>query len=418
MENNFSPTKVRAKKYVGFYIGTILLVAAFGFGVLTGQTWIVKKQITNAEGNVDITQVVNLNRQLNPVDSVDFSQFWEVWDKIKKNYVKQPVSDVDLFYGALQGLASAVGDPYTVYLPPQPATDFFKSLSGEFSGVGAEIGVKNNELVVVSPLPDSPAEKAGLRPGDKILFIDASSTIDMDANSAVEKIRGKAGTTVVLTIMHSGSTKSEKITIVRAKLNIPAVMYSVKNKNVAYIRVMQFNDATKSQLNKAIEQIQKNNIQKVILDLRNNPGGYLDMAVEMASEWITDGKIVSEKNSNGAVSVHYTSGNHRLSNRQTVVLVNGGSASASEIVAGALQDQKAATVIGEKTFGKGSVQSLETLGDGSAIKITVAEWLTPKDKNINEQGITPDIIVKEDWAKEKVGQDIMIEKALEILNKR
>ncbi len=416
-EENITPIKIRARKYAGIYFSVIMAIVLFGFGVLAGQFLAFKKPITNAAENSDwSTNIINFSTDKKLTKDVEFNQFWEVWQKVKTKYAKQPVKDSDLFYGALQGLAAGVGDPYTVYFPPKAADEFNKSLDGEFSGIGAEIGVKNNELVVIAPLPGTPADKAGLLPGDKIFAIDKVVSIGMDANVAVQKIRGLAGTPVVLTVMRNSFLKTKDYSIMREKINIPSVTFSIKNKNVAYLRVMQFNQNTAAQFDKYVKEIQNKKINKVIVDLRNNPGGYLDTAVDLASRWVTSGKIVSEKFSNGDVNEHFTSGDHPLQNLKTVVLVNSGSASASEILAGALQDHNKATIVGEKTFGKGSVQDYENLSDGSSLKITVALWYTPNDKNINEQGIQPDVQVKEDWTKEKIGEDVMIKKALEILN--
>ncbi|EKD43602.1 MAG: Carboxyl-terminal protease, partial [uncultured bacterium] len=199
-------------------------------------------------------------------------------------------------------------------------------------------------------------------------------------------------------------------------INVPSVMFSVKNKNIGYVRIMQFNQDTVPQFDKAIKQLQEKKLSKLVIDLRNNPGGYLDASVFVASEWIPYGRIVAEKYSNGEINEHESFGAHRLQNMKTMVLVNGGSASASEILAGALQDYGKATIVGEKTFGKGSVQDYESLSDGSAVKITVAEWFTPHDNNINETGIKPDVEVKENWEKEKVGEDLMFNKAVQLLN--
>ncbi|MFA6547911.1 MAG: S41 family peptidase [Candidatus Magasanikbacteria bacterium] len=416
---NLTPTKARARKYAGIYFSVIMAVVLFGFGILAGQFLAIKRPITNAAENSDwSTNIINFTTDKSLTKDVEFNQFWEVWQKVKTKYAKQPVKDSDLFYGAMQGLAAGVGDPYTVYFPPKAAEEFNKSLDGEFSGIGAEVGVKNNELVVIAPLPGTPADKAGLLPGDKIYAIDKTITIGMDAGIAVQKIRGQAGTPVVLTIMRNGFTKTKEISIIREKINIPSVMFSIKNKNVAYLRIMQFNQNTLPEFEKYIKQIQTKKISKLIIDLRNNPGGYLDSAVDVASKWVVDGKIVTEKYSNGDINNHETYGDHPLQNIKTVVLVNEGSASASEILAGALQDHNKATIVGTKTFGKGSVQEYENLSDGSSLKITVALWYTPNNKNINEQGIKPDIEVKEDWSKEKIGEDVMVKKALEVLNKK
>ena len=410
-----SPIKLRAKKYAGVYLSVILFIISFGLGTIVGKTWYVKKQITGDDGSVQIDKVLNLNRATNRSD-LDFEQFWDVWDKVKSKYVKQPTKDVDMFYGAIQGMVGALGDPYSLYFPPKAAEEFAKDLSGELEGIGAEIGVKDNQLVVVSPLPDSPAEKAGLRPGDKILDINKESTFGMDVGTAVSKIRGKANTKVVLTIMRDGSKDSKEITITRLKINIPAVIFSMKPNGIAYLRIMQFNDDTTKKLIKYVKQIKDGGSKGIVLDLRNNPGGYLSAAVEMASQWLTSGVVVSEKGLDGQSSEHLTQGAHDLAEFKTVVLVNKGSASASEIVAGALQDTRHGVLIGEQTYGKGSVQDFETFPDGSALKLTVAEWFTPNGKNINKEGIKPNIEVKEDWANEKVGEDSVLSAALDLFS--
>ncbi len=404
---------MRAQKYAGVYLSVILFIISFGMGVIVGKTWYIQKQITDADGNVRVEKVLNLNRTTNK-SAVDFDQFWDVWDAIKTKYVKQPVTDTEMFYGAIQGLVTSLGDPYSLYFPPQQAEEFAKDLSGELEGIGAEIGIKENQLLVVAPLPDSPAEKAGLRPGDKILYIDKESTFGMDVNTAVSKIRGKANTKVVLTITRNGLSKAKEVEITRMKIIIPSVLFSFKPNEIAYLRIMQFNDDTTRELNKYIKQIKSRSAKGVVLDLRNNPGGYLNTSIEMASQWIEDGLVVSEKGRDGLNNEHETVGPHLLSGIKTVVLVNRGSASASEIVAGALQDTKKAVLVGEQTYGKGSVQDFETFPDGSALKLTVAEWFTPNGKNINKEGIKPDIEIKEDWENEAVGEDKVLDFALDL----
>ncbi len=413
-----TPSADRAKSYMRLYLSVIVSLLIFAAGVLVGQTLYVRANITDKNGNIDVEKIIKLNRNTNHSNSVDFDQFWEVWDKVKSKYVKQPVKDSDLFYGAIQGMVYGLGDPYSMFFPPKAADDFAKSLSGEFDGIGAEIGVKNNQLVIISPLPNTPAERAGLLPADKIVAIDNVPTAGMDVGTAVGHIRGPATSTVKLTILREGWNKAKDFDIHRAKIDTPSVMYSMKPGNIAYLRLMQFNDDTVPQFQNYMNQALRQNAKGFIIDLRSNPGGYLESAVTIASEWIDKGKIVSEKFSDGRENVHETRGEHRLTQMPTVVLVNGGSASASEILSGALQDTHHATLVGEKTFGKGSVQDYEVLPDGSALKVTVAEWYTPNEHNINKTGITPDVIVKEDFDKEKVGEDAVINKAIEVLTQK
>lgn len=403
--NEIPPIEKRAKKYFGTYLSVILVVVAFGGGLLLGQFFLFKKDVTNAQA---LTVILGKD---NTATTIDFDQFWTVWSMIKSRYVKKDtVEDKNLYYGAMQGVVGSLGDPYSMFMPPKDTEQFTKDLSGELEGIGAEIAVRSNQLIVVSPLPDTPASKAGLLPGDKIYFIDKTSTVGMDVSEAVSKIRGPAKTIVVLTVSHNGSVKD--IPIVRAKINVPSVTYTLKPNNIAYLRVAQFNDATMPELSKAIEKLKQQKVKGLIVDLRNNPGGYLETAVDMASLWVDFGMIVSEKNSDGMTNIHSTRGSHDLLGYKTLILVNKGSASASEIVAGALQDHGRATLMGETTFGKGSVQDLQSFADGSSLKLTIAEWFTPNGKNINEAGITPDIIFKQDYEKEKPGQDTMLQKAL------
>ncbi|PIT87513.1 MAG: hypothetical protein COU31_02435 [Candidatus Magasanikbacteria bacterium CG10_big_fil_rev_8_21_14_0_10_40_10] len=409
------PTARRAAKYMKYYLGVVIGLAIFGAGVFAGKYWLIKQQITNEYGQVDITKVINLNRSINKSDSVDFDQFWEVWDEIKKTYVDKNIKDTDLFYGALQGMVMALNDPYSMYLPPKEATEFNKDLEGEFEGIGCEIGVKQNQLVVISPLPDSPAQKAGLRPGDKIIAIGPTSTLGMDVNTAVKFIRGQANTEVKLTVLRGTSTESMEIKIVRSKINVPAVLYSLLKGDIAYLRVMQFNSATDGQMNKYIKQSLSVGAKGVVLDLRNNPGGYLTSAVNMAGHWLDSGSVVvSQKDRDDKSDDLKSPGPAELKNIKTIVLINQGSASASEIVAGALHDYGRAVLIGEQTYGKGSVQDYQLLSDNSALKLTVAEWYTPKGVNINTSGIGPDIKVVEDWEKEKVGEDKALAEALKL----
>lgn len=414
---NSSVTTNRVHAYTKTYLMAIVFIATFGLGVFAGQNWHFKKEFTNAGVKGDIAQVANIDRTGSKVDSVDFNQFWAVWDRIKQKYVSQPVKDTDLFYGSIQGMVNSLGDPHSVYFPPQAAEEFSKDLSGELEGIGAEVGIKEGQLLIISPLPSSPAEKSGLLAGDKILAIDGESTVNMDTVMAVSKIRGTAGTKVTLLIDRDGLDKSKEIIITRAKINVPSVVFSMKEGNIAYFRITQFNPASSRGLDAYIKQLKNKNVNGIIVDLRNNPGGYLDVAVDIASKWISNGVVVSEKGLNNFHEEFKTKGDHPFAGIKTVVLVNKGSASASEILAGALQDYKLATLVGEKTFGKGSVQDFETFPDGSALKLTIAEWFTPLGRNINKEGIAPDVEVVQDWEKEKVGEDKVLQKAMELLKK-
>jgi carboxyl-terminal processing protease len=380
------------------YLSAIVfsLILSFGVGVFVGNLFGIKKEIINKGGDsVDISKVINLYSKTRS-EEVSFEQFWEVWDKVKANYVDQPVDDVDLFYGAISGIVSGLDDPHSVYFPPVEAEEFSKDLSGEFEGIGAEIGIRDNQLTIIAPLEGSPAEQSGLKPGDKVLSIDGEDTVGIKLENAVAKIRGKRGTKVTLTVTHNGYETAEDIVITRDKINVPTIDWEiVEDTNIVYLRISYFNQDTWFDFDKAVREFLRESPEGIILDLRSNPGGFLNTSIDVSSEWVKQGVIVRERTGDGAEEEHKSKGAHRLASIPTVVLVDGGTASGSEIVAGALQDYGVATLVGDQTFGKGSVQDFEVLKDGSAIKLTIAKWFTPNDRVIDGEGITPDIVLEE-----------------------
>lgn len=397
--------------------------AFFILGFFAGNAKSVKDEVTADNGSVDIKKVVDLYGRSRS-DKVSFEQFWTVWNMVKSNYVEQPVDETKLFYGAIKGMVSGLDDPYSVYLPPQKAEEFAADLAGEFSGIGAEIGMKDEQLIVIAPLPSSPAEKAGLKPKDRIFKIDDKETQGLTVEEAVSKIRGPEGTTVKLTIASDGEDKIREVTLTRQKINVPTVIFEKKTNDIAYIRISHFNDETVTEFDDAVHKTLEMKPKGIILDMRSNPGGYLDASVDVASEWVKEGVVVKERFYDGKVRDYETTGKHRLADIPTIVLVDAGTASGAEIVAGALQDYGFATLVGEKTFGKGSVQNLEVLGDGSALKLTVAKWFTPKDRQISGQGIPVDVEMKEMFVKNEKQKadepqftDKGVEKAIELLNK-
>lgn len=352
-------------------------------------------------------------------EDVDFDLFWNVWDTLKKEYVDQnKLNEKEMFYGAIKGMVASVGDPYTVFMDPKLADRFANDLAGTFDGIGAEIAVKNDILIIVAPLAGSPAEKSGLKAGDKIYAIYGTSTAGISVEEAVDKIRGPKGTSVTLTIFREGWEKPKDIIVIRDKIVVKSIKTEMRQDGIFVINIANFNDDTSYLFNKAVNEAIKNNPKGIILDLRNNPGGYLETAIDVASAWVEEGLVVTEKFSDDNKNEFLARGRARLKDFKTVVLVNQGSASASEIVAGALKDTGRATLVGMKTYGKGSVQTLDEFSDGSTIKITVAKWFTPNGYNINEQGINPDVEVdlkQEDYDQNK---DPQLEKAVEILNKK
>jgi carboxyl-terminal processing protease len=424
------------KKALFFILAIFLTVVVFLAGKDIGQNH-SKKTGANDQQNVELGTVNGKNKKLPDwvKGDIDFDQFWAVWNKIQTEFVDKPVPEKKLFYGALMGMMASLGDPYSIFMEPQQSQEFQQELKGSFEGIGAEIAVKNNQLTVVSPLVDSPAEKAGLKAGDKILYIDGADTAGMNVNEAVDKIRGPKGTPVTLTIWRGQETKERKITITRGIIKIVSASWKAEekevtkmvekdgkqveekvNEKIAVIKLSNFNEDTNTRLIKVINEILTSDTKGIVLDLRGNPGGYIDQAIGIASHWLPAGQtVVSEKFADGKITQHLASGQAELKGYKTVVLVNGGSASASEILAGAFQDHKIATIVGEQSFGKGSVQNLEDYPDGSAVKLTVARWLTPNGTTIDKQGITPDVkveLTEEDFNK---GKDPQMEKAMELL---
>ena len=352
------------------------------------------------------------------VQDVEFKRFWDLWKLLKDKYYRQPLKDSDLFYGAMSGLAAGAGDPYTVYFPPTDAKDFESSLEGQFEGIGAEVGLKDNQIQVVAPLPDTPASRAGLLAGDAILKIDGKDTSSMTVEEAVKLIRGPRGTKVILNIFRPGQKKPPfDVSIQRDIIQVKSVTWRMApgTKRIAVVEITQFNQDTTDAFRSAITEVLKKNPQGLILDLRNDPGGYLDAAVSVASEWVGKTVVVKERRQGKIVDQMQGPTDARLANIPTIVLVNQGSASASEIVSGALQDTGRAKLLGTKTFGKGSVQEYEPLPDGSAVKITIAEWLTPHDRTIQKVGLDPDVSVDRTPEDYDAKRDPQFDRALELL---
>ncbi len=367
-----------------------------------------------------------VNRDVPKNINLDFKLFWDTWDLLSKTYIdKKALDPRKLYYGAISGMVSAVGDPYTVFLPPEQQKLTNEELNGSFGGVGIELGFnKDKRLVVIAPLSGTPAEKAGIKPLDLIVKINGKDTTGISLPQAVQLIRGEKETKVTLTIFREGDIDAKTYDLIRDVIFVKSVEVGFKEttngKSVAVIKLSRFGDRTKDEWNKAIDEIISKNPSSAILDLRNNPGGYLEAAVFISSEFLDGGDVVLQENSEGQRISFKVDRAGRLIKLPLLALINKGSASASEIVAGALQDRKRARLIGEKSFGKGTIQEAQQLPGETGIHITIAKWLTPNVRWVNNtQGLEPDVKIEPASTSEPAQQDsttdLQMEKALELL---
>jgi len=416
---------MKATSIRNILLGLTLVVLSFGVGVNYGR-------------NSDTSFIPSgrpkvVNTTPPPSKNVDFSLFWDVWRRLEESYIdKKAIDQSKMVYGAISGMVSALGDPYTVFLPPSQNKESKDSLGGHFEGIGAQLGVKDKKIIVVAPLKGTPAEKAGLRASDWIVKVDGKDTADWTLPETVSAIRGQKGTKVVLTILRKDEEKTRDVSVVRDTINVPSVEWEMKDSGrgkVVYLKLSQFGDKSNNEWDKAVEEIEarlKNDnnreIKGLVLDLRNNPGGYLSGAVYIASEFVENGNIVTQE-STGEVKKNFNvNRTGKLIDIPVVVLVNKGSASASEIVAGALRDRIGAKLVGETTFGKGSIQDVQELPAGAGLHITIAKWLLPSGKWVNGSGIKPDLVVENEEATAsaqtpEAESDEQLDKAIEMLTK-
>jgi len=359
--------------------------------------------------------------------TLDFSLFWDAYQKLQQNFIDpSKITDQKVIYGAIQGMTNSLGDPYTDFFNPEQAQRFQQDLSGSFDGIGVEIGIKKDLLTVIAPLKGTPGEKAGLRSGDIIVKINDQDATNMTTDEAVSLIRGPKGTSVTLTILRDGWNSAKDIKITRETIKVPSIKWSLlaspggaggKDQDVAYIQIFQFDDTLSSDFKTTALEILQSPAKKIVLDLRDDPGGYLSAAQDIAGWFLQKGQTVTIEDFGKGKSqqAYKTDGNSNLADYPIVVLINQGSASASEILAGALRDDRNVKLIGTKSFGKGSVQEVVDLRGGSFLKITIAHWLTPKGNSISEVGLDPDIkvdITDQDIQQKK---DPQLDKALEIV---
>lgn len=395
----------------------LFISVAFAVGLLIGGLY-QSTSTTTAKHLIFSGESINTN----PDTSANMSGFWGAWNLLESNFVETHASSTipnttKEVYGAIKGLTASYGDPYTVYMPPEDAKVFKQDITGSFGGVGMEIGMKKDVLTVISPLKGTPAAHAGILSGDKIVAIDSKSTDGMSADDAVKLIRGKIGTTVVLSIIRN--SKLLTIKVVRSKIEIPEMKYSLNKKsNTFYIALYTFTANSPQLFDNALKKFKSSGSNKLIIDLRGNPGGYLSAAVDIASHFLPKGAVIVTEDYKGKKStntVHRSIGYNDISqNTKIAVLINQGSASAAEILSGALQDHKRAILIGTRSFGKGSVQEMFNI-DGGSLKITIARWLTPSGKSISDGGLTPNIKVNFTQADLTAGKDPQMARAIQYL---
>lgn len=403
MNNDPIIKKSRLKKHFIIYLSFLALIASFALGLVLG-----KETVRNGYVNQNV---------IKQDKNVDFSLIWEIWGKLNEKYVGDLPENKEMVYGMAKGMTGALDDPYTVFFEPEKAKQFKEDLQGSFEGIGAEIGIKQDVLTIVSPIKDSPADKSGLKPGDKIVKINDQDTSGFGIEESVSKIRGEKGSTVKLTVFSENGGAPREVEIKRDVIDVKSVDFEMKDDNIAYIRLAGFTEDTTKEFTDIAQKIKEKKAKGIILDVRNNPGGYLSTSVDVAGFFLPENSLVVKEDFGGKKMANEYRTHYKpiFESEPVVVLANEGSASASEILAGALSDEKGIKVVGKKTFGKGSVQEFISLNDGSTVKITVAEWHTPKGRSINKEGIKPDVEVEISEEDIKNQKDTQLEKAIEII---
>ncbi len=403
------------RKFLGYTLAFLFAAGAFFSGLQLGHYGTLADQKANI---LSFLLPASANDSTEP----DLTEFWKVWGLLEEKYSTasstEQVSVEERIQGAISGLVNSYGDPYTVFLPPVDAAQFEEDISGNFSGVGMEVGLREGLVTIIAPLPDTPADKAGLLAGDVITKINETSTENMGIDEAVRLIRGEKGTQVTFTIFREGQLDFLTITVTRDNIDIP----TVKTEQVGdtfIISLYSFNALSEAKVRDALQEFSSSNSEKLVLDVRGNPGGYLQSAVAIASYFLPSGKVVVREQSGGIEEEKIFRTNNRqvreFTKENLVVLVDNGSASASEILAGALKDHGVATIIGSATFGKGSVQELVELDDGSSLKVTVARWFTPNGVSISDGGLAPDILIERTPTQRMADEDPQREAALRFL---
>ena len=387
----------------------IVVALAVGYG--TG--WNVARTDISFDRNTSFFPTLTIRSKDAPSSvNTDFGRFWKVWELLQNEYVdKKAMNAEKMINGAISGMVSAVGDPYTTYFPPKDNALVKEQLRGSFEGIGAELGMRSGKLVVIAPLDDSPASNAGVKAGDEIVKINGEDATGMSIGDAVDKIRGPKGTSVTLRLTRNGKEEPFDLSMTRDTIQVKSVEVGFEQ-DIAFIRLIRFGEQTNREWDEAVEKILDKESKGVILDLRNNTGGILESGVYVASEFLSSGNVVLREDGSGQRSNHAVDGHGRLRVIPLVVIINKGSASASEIVAGVLQEAKRAILVGETSFGKGSVQKPEILDNGAGVHITIEHWLLPSGASIHDKGLTPDVEVKQNGEN---GEDMQRMKAIELV---
>jgi carboxyl-terminal processing protease len=387
----------------------VVIVLIFAFGVWVGQNVVLPF-------GKNVAPKITLLNQETPEDiQVDFAPFWDVWQKVTTEYLERNKIDPQkLLYGSISGMVDAVGDPYTVFLDPTDNQEFELSLAGTYVGIGIELSIRDEKLVVVAPIKGTPADKAGILPGDFVLGINGEGTAELSIQDAVKKIRGEKDSEITLTLQRGGKVFDVKM--VREQIVLKSVEFDDLGDGVAHVKITRFGDETLKEWNSEIGKLVSQGFKKIVLDMRNNPGGRLDQAISIAGDFVPKGSTILQEEDVSARKVPFKSDvDPRLEDVQVVVLINKGSASASEIVAGALSDLRKIRLIGETSFGKGTVQRVDDLPDGSGLHLTFAKWLTPNGTWVHDKGLKPDVEVKMTEEDIKANKDPQLEKAKELL---
>ncbi|HVO28360.1 MAG TPA: S41 family peptidase [Candidatus Paceibacterota bacterium] len=402
------------KKILETAIAVVLAFALAGSGFWLG--WSAGRQ---APENIVVSGLSNMTPNGSTTAPADFGIFWQAWQDINDLYLRNPsTTDAAKVQGAVAGLVSSLGDPYTEYFSPSGNTQFQQDITGDFGGIGAELGANGDgELVIIAPLAGTPAAEAGLKAGDQIVDINGSSTAALSVDDAVSAIRGPVGSKVMLTIMRDGFAKPQDFTITRETINVPNVQFAMKG-DVAVITLSEFTQDADFEFYQALVKAVAANAKGIVLDLRDDPGGYLEVAVDIAGYFVKPGTLVVKEVGRTVPEQDFTaSGDGSLSTFPLVVLMDSGSASAAEILAGALHDDRGTPLVGTQSFGKGTVQQLEPLSDGSSIKITVAHWVLPSGKIIDHEGLTPDYAVSSTLSATST-VDAQLDKALQVIQEQ